>query len=467
MASLSKKIASIALGDLIGRGFGFITTVYLARVLGTEGYGFLTIGLSFMGYLVFASDLGLHKIGAREVAKLPELRIFRTIELFAMRIILALSVFVISYLIIKNLAIPEPQKSMYIGFTFTLIPHAFLLEWYFNGQQQFLKTAYSKAIYGMTYFGLVFFFVHSINDLQIVPLLLAVGLTASTLLLFLFSYFDKPFVLPFRGIQILRDLFQSSVTLGSGLFFNQVIQLLPPILIGFFLSPKDAGIYGAAFRVIIIAMIIDRIFVQLLLPNLAKIWSTNTETANTQMQYSARLMLLIGGSLAITIAVGSEYFIQVLFGEEFANSSTILTILSLYLFLTFQNSLFSYGLVALGKDRAFFTATSTGGVITLFLILLAAYSFNLKVIAFAIVLGEGIISAISYFKFNQFTKLTIVAPVSATLILGILIYYLSTYYHFNPLLEVPVSLVLFFIGLISFKVVTKTELTWIKSKFFG
>ena len=50
MSSISQKVASLALGDLVARGLGFVSSMVLARALGPESYGF---GQRFSGFLLF------------------------------------------------------------------------------------------------------------------------------------------------------------------------------------------------------------------------------------------------------------------------------------------------------------------------------------------------------------------------------------------------------------------------------
>ena len=72
MSKLATKIVHIVTGDLASKGLGFILTIYLTRILGTEGFGMVTVAIAFVGYCVFFGDFGLFSIGTREVAKSPE-----------------------------------------------------------------------------------------------------------------------------------------------------------------------------------------------------------------------------------------------------------------------------------------------------------------------------------------------------------------------------------------------------------
>ena len=171
MANLRNKIFRIAFGDVIGRGLGVITSIYLARVLGAESYGIIVVAMSVLGYSIWGADLGLLNIGAREMAKIPEKRVFRAREIFIVKLILGTIVVTVLSLVVPLLSLDEITKTIILGFSYSLIPYALLLEWYYNGRQHFGKVALSKIINNGFYLFAVFLFVHANSDLQLIPAL--------------------------------------------------------------------------------------------------------------------------------------------------------------------------------------------------------------------------------------------------------------------------------------------------------
>src|SRR5690606_583576 len=151
--------------------------------------------------------------------------------------------------------------------------------------------------------------VNSMENVALVPILYTTGVCAATLLLGTFALRDKAFSLPWRGYNLFPELLKSSFILGIGKFFAQIVQLLPALLIGIFLTFQDAGHYGAAFRIILIAMMADRIFVGLLLPNLAAQWSEDQEAAGRKLNIVYRFMLIGGTVIALFISVSAEQII--------------------------------------------------------------------------------------------------------------------------------------------------------------
>lgn len=464
MPRITDKIARIALGDIIGRGIGFATTIYLARLLGVDSFGLITVAISFLGYANWFADLGLTYIGGREIAKEPLKRIFRAKEIFVLKIVLNIIVLVFVQFFVPKLTIDTEQKSIILSFAFALIPYTLILEWYYNGKQHFGKIALIRIFSSSVYFILTLLFIKSSKDVEIVPYLFIAGAASSALFYLFYSYKENPFVLPTRGWYLYKDLLKSAFKIGSGTFFTQLIQLLPPILIGLLLSTADAGIYGAAMRVILIAMIVDRIFVNILLPNLSAQWTTNKDAAKKNILLVSRIMLPLAGSLSLFIAISAPFLIDLIFGSEYQSSAIILSILSIFLFCTFLNSLFSFGLVAIGKDQDFFNATIFGGIFSSFIILFASLSSNLLYVVYAVSFAEILFMGASFFWFNKYTHLNFIAPFVLSILICFILYYLSTLIFLPSLVEAGIAILIFIPSLFLTRIINSDHLIWLKTK---
>ncbi|HCD51001.1 MAG TPA: hypothetical protein DEQ34_01040 [Balneolaceae bacterium] len=222
-----------------------------------------------------------------------------------------------------------------------------------------------------------------------------------------------------------------------------MIVLLPPIAIGFLISEETAGLYGAAIRVVFIALLIDRIFVNLLIPNLSSVWEQNRDLAKEHIRIVYRIMLYIGGLLTLVIALMAPEFIRFLYTSSYEASIPILIILSLLVFATFQNSIFTLGLVALGRDTDYFNSTSLGGTIAAILIFLATISNNVLYVAAIVVVSEFIITGISFIKFNRIIKMEAIRPFMIILVTGVGLYLIHRHLNYSVYLETMVSILLF------------------------
>lgn len=464
MSRLKEKAFWIAFGDFVGRGIGFFTSIYLARTLGVEFFGLITLALSILGYATWVSDLGLINIGVREIAKEPEKRLFRAKEIFNLKIFLAAIVLLSGTILVTQIPMDPTKKQVILGFLYSLVPYSILIDWYYSGRQRFGSVAASKILSALTYFVLVFFLVKSQNDITVVPIFYTIGITVSAVFLATISIFEKPFPLPSRGLQIYSELLKSSSILGIGWFFTQVVSLLPAILIASLIGLNEAGIFGAAFRVIIIAMMLDRIFVNLLLPNLASLWASNKELAKKRVQVVAKIIIIGGVLLSLLISINSEQVIHLLYGTEFSESGKILSYLSIFVFLTFLNSLFSFGLIAIDKDREYLLATCFGGTIAAIFIFLFAAFGTLKGVIIAIIIGELILTSFTFFWFNKSIPLSFFKTAAVITLSGSLIWVLLHYVNL-PVFWASLVAILMILGVSKIaKLLTFEEVAWLKEK---
>ena len=218
MARLKEKAFWIAVGDVAGRGLSFLTSIYLARTLGSEFYGLITVAISILGYATWVSDMALISIGTRETAKEPSKRIFRVLEIFRMKLVLGIVVLIISTIVVSTVNAGEIEKQVILGYLYSIIPYIALMEWFYSGKQEFGKIALSKVLNGLAYFLLVYFMVESVEDVTLVPVLYTAGIAVAALTLGTFAIKDKPFSLPSRGVQVYSDLLKTSSILGLGKF---------------------------------------------------------------------------------------------------------------------------------------------------------------------------------------------------------------------------------------------------------
>ncbi|MFA5668437.1 MAG: oligosaccharide flippase family protein [Balneolaceae bacterium] len=465
MKKIQQKAFWIAFGDFSWRGFSFITSIYLARTLGTEYYGLIVIAISMLGYCFWFADLGLVNIAIREVAKVPEKRLFRAKEIFNMKVFLGMVVLIFSFLIISNLDIESDNKNIVLGYLYSIIPYALMMEWYFNGRQQFGKVALSKAANGFVYFAFIFLLIKKPEDITLVPYIYVAGTVVAAIILGVFAFFDKPFPLPSRGINIYGDLLKTSSVLGIGWFFTQLVQLLPPILIGIFLSVSQAGLYGAAYRIIIIVMLLDRVFINLLLPNLSAIWSTDRSLAKERVNMVLKIIIAGGIMLTTLMALNAEFAVSLLYGTDYVGSVIILKYLSLFILFTFMNSLFSFGLIATGKDREYLIANVIGGIISAVLIISFAKFGSSKGVAISVTVSEFVMMSCAYYWFNKTIPVKFIT-VFLILFTTALLYFIiaSTYQIHFIIASIGSVLLLSFVSWIT-GAVRLNELLWLKNKW--
>ena len=385
-------------------------------------------------------------------------------EIFNLKVALGALVMLLSTFLVNIIPIEPFQQKVILGYLYSIVPYTLMMEWYFNGTQEFGKVAFSRIVNNALYFSLVFFLIQNSADVYMVPILYTIGVVAAVLFLSVFSIIEKPFVEPSRSLKTYRELLKRSSIVGIGDFFSKVVQLLPPIIIGAFLSLKDAGTYGAAFRVIIIAMMLDRIFVNLLIPNLSSLWQANKHNAIQRMDMVFRLIIVGGCLISILTAINADLIISILFGSGYTESVPILQILSTFILLTFLNSLFSFGLLATGNDNHYFMATAIGGTVSAIIIVFFATFGTANWVALAVVLAELLLTLSSFIWFQKVIHISVLRSILIMLSITGILFFITEYFHVHYTISTLLAVII--LPLVSWYsgIIRSGELHWAKDK---
>lgn len=409
MNKLSSNAFFVFTADAGARLLGFLSTVYLARVLGTESFGFLVVGLSVLSYGLWFADLGLVTLGIRETAKPVAARTLQFREMLWLKLVLAVSVFLLLQLIVW-MTMSGTVRNVSSGYLLYLFSYAVLTEWYYHGKRRFYLVTLSKFLFGSVFLAGVYFFVQKPEDVEAVPLLyFGAGLGVAIVLLGFVERDDWKSSFSFRPDRY-RNALREMGWIGFGGGFGQVVHLLPPLVIGYFWSVADAGLWGAAIKVVFLSLMLDRVFVALFFPAITEGWVTNRERILAKLSSVLRLMIWGGFSVSLVIAAFPSVILDFIFGSGYSPASVVLIFLSWFLVLTLVNSVFAYTLIGIGEERAYFMSMAKGGVLSVMLIVSLTWLDGLRGAAAAVLTGELLVAAFMYFEFRKHVSVQLITP---------------------------------------------------------
>jgi len=465
MGQLASKATWILSGDIGVRFIGFLTTVYLARTFGADGYGVIIIGLSVLGVGLWFADLGLNTLGTREVSKKPN-HTYSESQVFSAKVIMAVVSFITGSILIWIIFYENSTTAIIVQlFLLAIIPHSIQIEWLYNGLQIFSRITYSRILQASIYLFLVFFLAGP-NELIYVPLFYTISVTIAALFL-LALYKNRKSLNLFEMDQgNLRILISDGFRLGLGSLFAQFVILLPPLFIGYFLGNSQAGYYGAAFKLILLVMLLDRMITTLLLPNLSRIWKNKRKDAVYHLNNLLKLATAFSCAAALFLYYGADTIIPLIFGDGYSKSAYVLPILSFFLPATFANSIFAYGLIATGHDSDYLQSAMRAGIAILFLLFFVSTIGNLSWISFAVILSEITIMLFMYASFSKVVDIKIQTPMlqvavfMIVLMTGILLS--ANQYQVSALVLPSLYLVILY----GFKILHKQEFSWLKKRLF-
>lgn len=403
MDRLLSKAGWIFLGDGGAKLFGFLATLYLARTLGVEQFGMLSFAISLLGIIAWFTDLGINTVATREIAASTEANGATAADFFWLKLLLSVAVMFIAAVVIWFTFAGEPLiRALCLLYLLVLLPQGLQIDWYYRGIQEFQWITMGRWIQGTVYLGGLLLIVSS-NDLLLVPIIYATSVLLSTCAMITALKNPKQlFSTPVKAIW--NRILKSGVKLGAGSFIAQAGILLPYILLKFFHTEQIIGYYSAAFKVILVIMLADKVLFSLLLPNLSIKWQDKDADLPLLFNRLVKWLLTAGSAGALLIIFTAEPVISLLFGEEYLPAVPMLLILCFFLPATFVNTVFMYALITAGEDSRYLKATIRGGVLAIIIMISAAAAAPLELFIASVAFSEVLFAFFAWRQFNLVLK---------------------------------------------------------------
>lgn len=418
MRKISKEVATLFIGEIICRGFGFFATRQLATMLGATGFGIITIGFSGLSYALLLADMGVSTLAMRELAKPNHERLCQLKDILITKILIALVVYCLAQATIYFTIHESETRIITSLFMLSIFAFTFLIEWVFLAERRVLPLVISRIISSGTYFLLIQAITNK-NFIYSVPQYYATSVMFASLILCGvqgINFYKKSKVKKTTEPETTQinsttkanfrvrfyTILKNSVPIGLGGIFAQGIQLYPPLALGYFTSKEAAGYFGMASKIAFLLLVFDRIFAQIFIPALSKKWITSDKKElylilRKWLNYTVLLALAI----PICVLPLSKFVIEIVYGAEFYDAALPLSILSFFVSATLLNSFFSLGLVAINKEVDYLAINVITGIISILLITLGAWFYRLIGVCIAVVISEIIMVIFAFYKFKK------------------------------------------------------------------
>jgi O-antigen/teichoic acid export membrane protein len=402
------------LGESLVRLLGFFANAYLGRTLGPAGFGLITIGTSFLTSAILVSDSGLRMLGLVETAKPAAERRFRFSDIFLTRIVHTLICGCICAGVVAVLYQEPARRTITLLFLINILYEALFLEWYYNGLQRFRTIAAARIVATAVYAASVFVFVKSPGSTFAVPLMFFGANMTGVVILFL--------LLPSTGVSVTGRFsprkyigtIKQAIPLGTGAFLIQVTVYLPPVVLGKVCSESETGLYGAALKIVVLLMAFDKIFSTLYLSSLPGMWHNDTKNAVRNLQIVCKATILTGFFIALMVSLTSALSVPLIFGDAYPAAAPLLSILSWFFTASLVNSIFAFGLIAIGRTRDYVNATAAGFLVNCVSITMSTVFYGVNGAAVSAVAGEALFIYLCFRAFRKYCAFSFFSPLIKT-----------------------------------------------------
>jgi O-antigen/teichoic acid export membrane protein len=450
----------IMVGDLIFRLISLVVTIYLARFLGTVGFGKYSLVFAYLTFFGIITDLGLQNILVREMSRDPSASPKLIGNAYFIRVILTVLGFVLSIIVISLMSYPADTTTYVYIAAFTLLFISFS-DFYATIFQANLKMQYretAKLAFKIISASLIIWIIFSQGTLMQVIIVLVFSEMVKTLISFLFS---RKLVKPRFEIdfELWRYLFKESFPIALSSIIWVIYFRIDVIMLSMMMGDIEVGLYSAAYKLSEPLSLIPAALMMSIFPIMSASFKTSEERLVRSYKLSFKYLLIITLPIAVSVSLLSDKIIFLVYGTEFAGSAPALQILIWGLVFTSGGAIFGTLLTSMGKQNlgAYITALCAFGNITLNFILIPILGYVGASIASVITALLAFILGFYFVSKNlRVPPLHSVSlkPVAASLIMGAFVYFFNT----NIFLLIFCAAAIYLISLLFLKTFTEEDI---------
>ena len=329
-----RNASLLGVAQAVSMATGFVSTAWLARMLGPEAYGILGFGTAFVSYFALAVVFGTDLYGTREIASSPEKMPALLSRIMGARLILLLLVGVIYIGVISG--IDRPRDVIIVMFIqiLGLLSAAMTVDFLFQGVQRMGPVAIRQGASALAGMIAVLIVVRDPGDVFAAAAIPFSAMPISAVLLGLYANRRiAPMGFSFQLAGLKDVLVDSAPILLAGLM-SLVFLNVDVVMLGFLRSAEEVGIYVGMGRLFVLSMFVGQIVSAAFAPALAAAASDPDEKRATYYRH-IRIIVFIGTPVCAGIIAFPDWVIKVVFGEQFIAGAPILALLVMAAMLSY------------------------------------------------------------------------------------------------------------------------------------
>lgn len=466
---IAKNTALLFSSQILTYILTFFYTIFIARYLGTDGFGILSLAIAFSGIFLIFSDLGLGTLTTRDVARDESLASKYVGNILSLKIILLLFTLVLLFLTMNIISYDKLTTQVIYVMVFSVIVGSF------SNNLNAIFQAYEKMEYQslgqiinatLMFIGVIIAIYLHLDVLGFTFIYLIANFLV---LIYTMLVFIRKLFLPKIHAELVfwKQMMRESLPLGISSIFATLYVWIDSVMLSIIQGNDAVGIYNASYRLIIFLLFIPNIFNTALFPTLSKYHVLSKNALKIAVQKYFKLMIIISIPLGVGVTMLADRIILMVFGAQYVQSISSLQILIWSTVFIFTSTAFIQLFLSINRQ---ITLTKIGGIcllvnILLNLILIPRFSYigasivtvltELTVLFLILYAAWKIDYGISIKQMKELFKIII-----ASSIMGIIIFILKDQ---NLIILVLMSIIIYFSILIALSGFDKDDLYIIKN----
>lgn len=329
--------------------FGLLAIVLLARRLGPDGFGLVTLGTTLVAWFALVVDSGTEFLNIRDISRRPDR--FREIAEPVLGLRLALAVPAAILMVAISLIVPATGSDRHVLWLFALVLPVIAVNprWMVLGIGASKPVAAGNVLRQVALAVGTVLFVDGVHDTAVAPVLqIAAELTYGVVILATVSL-RIGWIRPRIDIATWRSTLVQSLPLMGNQFARAVVYSADLFLVAAFVGGKAVGYYGGAAKPVLFLSGV------LSLLNISFLTSFSAGRSSDQAQALFRAAIRSGAAItaavAAAVAISAPVIVTVLYGQSYAPAATALTILIWSTPILALTGIYSMTLIAGGRQR--------------------------------------------------------------------------------------------------------------------
>ncbi len=470
--SVARKIAYNAVINVVAKVTSTVLALvaigFITRYLGTEGFGKYSIALAFFSFFGAIADLGLYSVATREISRRGARAAYIMGNVFSLRLLISSSVFLLAFLVV--LFLPYEQE---VKMAILLSSLGFL----FSSSYSVLNGIFQKDLamdrVAMVELGgkvLQVACVVGVVSFNLGFLALMWAFVLNMVFNFVGVYWASRKYLPFalgKDIVFWKKFLKEALPMGISAIVTFVYFKFDTILLSFFQSPDDVGIYSGAYKIIENIVFFPAMLIGLVLPLLSKYIFEDRK----KFEFLTNKLFKVFALLVLPLVVGVWFTAQKVMllvgGEAFLPSGAVLKILIFSLGCIFFAQIFNAVLLVGNEQKKLMYVLGLCAILNISLnfFVIPRYSYTGAAITsviteFCVVLLSGWLC----YKYIQYTPYIreMKKILLSVAIMGVFLYLFSDTMSF--FMVVPLAVAIYMVSILFTKALQQKE---IMSIFFG
>lgn len=375
---------------------GFIVTILIARYFGADGYGDYTKIISVVSIFYLIIDFGLNAAYVRDRKYSFSHLLYSRIGIaFLLFIALNIAVYFLPFNNLSGIGFSSYVKYGILIFSLSFFNQAIILSAsaVFQKNQKYQLLTLSQAIGSILTVVLVFAFLKiSFSLMFIISSLVFAGIGSSLASLLLIKE-DLKF-----SAKVPKELFFASLPLAAMLVFNLIYFKIDAVILSFYKSSGEVGIYGLSYRFFEFLIALPLFLSNSLYPELIKKVDKKSEFLTLIKKYRNIFLLF---SLVFLFASWGLSPLLSLINKDFTSAIVPFRILALSLPFFFVTNLYQWALITIKEQKFLMYVYFLNALINIALNLLLIPRFSYLASATITGLCEALVALILIWRFSR------------------------------------------------------------------